>query len=437
MSSSGEASNKIGLVGVVFTLIGFVIGASIFVLPGELYAVAGPAMLLSFLIASIPAAGTCLTAAQIAAAFPGNGANILAVRALVSPMAGFAVAWFIIGSSIVALALLALGFADYLAVMVPSLGGGARAVTAVAVTLLFALINSFGARAAVVVQSAMVIWLVLILILFTVMAVPEVDMSHFTPFASKGASAIATAVIPAFFAFLGFTLIVEVSGDVDRPARTLPLALAISYGIILLTYIGVAAGVVGILPPDRMAGDPAPVAEAAEFIMPGWLAGSIVISALLAAATSVNGVLLLVSRDLAELGHEGYLPAWLGGGHGKAPVAAIWSVALIACGAIAVSSSITRYAVATVLGYMVAQALVALAALRLPASPELPIGRGLTRAAGWLTFGSALLFFIVAGLSDLAPVAAVLGYAALGAAIFLARKDQAISPASIDTMKQG
>lgn len=430
MSGSDGTGSKIGLIGVVFTLIGFVIGASIFVLPGELYAVAGPAMLLSFLIASIPAAGTCLTAAQIAAAFPGNGANVLATRALVSPLAGFSVAWFIIGSSIVALALLALGFADYLAVMVPALGGSMRSVTAVVVTLLFAAINSLGARAAVVVQSAMVIWLVLILFLFTAIAIPHVDASHFTPFAPKGGTAIATAVIPAFFAFLGFTLIVEVSGDVERPGRTLPLALAISYIVILFAYVGVAAGVVGILSPDRMTGNPAPVAEAAALIMPGWLAGSIIVSALLAAATSVNGVLLLVSRDLAELGHEGYLPSWLEAKANKAPVLSIWAVALTACIAIAVSASITRYAVATVLGYMVAQALIALAALRLPASPDLPIAPAVARIAGWLTFVSAILFFVLAGVNDVAPVIAVLSYGMLGAVIYRLRSKGLTSPVS-------
>jgi APA family basic amino acid/polyamine antiporter len=393
-------------------------------------------MLLSFLIASIPAAGTCLIAAQIAAAFPGNGANVLATRSLISPLAGFVVAWFIIGSSIVALALLALGFADYLAVIAPSVGGAARPVTAIAVTLLFALINSLGARAAVVVQSAMVIWLVLILLLFTFIAMPNVNMSHFTPFASKGVAAIATAVIPAFFAFLGFTLIVEVSGDVERPARTLPRALAISYVVILFAYTGVAAGVVGILPPDRMAGNAAPVAEAAALIMPGWLAGSIAVSALLAAATSVNGVLLLVSRDLAELGHEGIVPSWLGGKVDKAPVSSIWTVALISCGAIAVSASITRYAVATVLGYMVAQAVIALAALRLPPSRDLPISPSLARIAGWLTFVSAILFFLLAGMNDAAPVIAVVGYGVLGAVIYAFRGKGAVSPASAETPKQ-
>lgn len=436
MISNGQPAYKIGLIGVVFTLIGFVIGASIFVLPGELYTLAGPAMLLSFLIASIPAAGTCLTAAQIAAAFPGNGANVLAVRSLVSPLGGFGVAWFIIGSSIVALALLALGFADYLAVVAPSLRGAARPFTATAVTLLFALLNSFGARAAVVVQSAMVVWLVLILALFTSLAVPNMDVSHFTPFASKGGIAIATAVIPAFFAFLGFTLIVEVSGDVEHPARTLPLALAISYAVILLAYIGVAAGVVGILPPDRMAGNAAPVAEAAGLIMPNWLAGSIVVSALLAAATSVNGVLLLVSRDLAELGHEGYLPFWLGSEQGRAPIASIWTVALIACGAIAVSASITRYAVATVLGYMVAQALIALAALRLPASPHLPIAPYWARTAGWLTFGSAIAFFLLAGMNDAAPMIAVVGYGAIGVVIYVLRSKMPTSPAPAERLEQ-
>ena len=422
MTAEAGQTQKIGLVGLVFTLIGFVIGASIFVLPGELYAVAGPAMLLSFLLASIPAAGTCLTAAQVAAAFPGNGANILAVRSLVSPFAGFAAAWFIIGSSVMALALLALGFADYLAVMVPQLGGSARIATAIGVTLLFALINSLGARAAVLAQSAMVIWLVLILFLFVIFAAPAIDFSHFHPFASKGTGAIAIAVVPAFFAFLGFTLIVEVSGDVERPARTLPLALAISYSIIVLAYIGVAMGVLGVLPPDRIAGNAAPVAEAARLIMPSWLASSIVVSALLAAATSVNGVLLLVSRDLAELGHERLMPQWLAPKQGRPPVAAIWAVAALACGAIAASSSITRYAVATVLGYMVAQALVAFAALRIPDAPELPIGKGLIRLAGALTLVSALLFFVMAGLSDAAPVIAVVGFAVIGGAVYSYRK---------------
>jgi hypothetical protein len=85
---------------------------------------------------------------------------------------------------------------------------------------------------------------------------------------------------------------------------------------------------------------------------------------------------------------------------------------------------------------MVAQAVIALAALRLPPSRDLPISPSLARIAGWLTFVSAILFFLLAGMNDAAPVIAVVGYGVLGAVIYAFRGKGAVSPASAETPKQ-
>ncbi|MEE8077628.1 MAG: hypothetical protein V3T18_01430, partial [Pseudomonadales bacterium] len=61
---------KIGLSGAVFLLVGNVVGASIFILPGQLAGIAGPAVFIAYLIAGIPAIMNCLIAAQVGSILP-------------------------------------------------------------------------------------------------------------------------------------------------------------------------------------------------------------------------------------------------------------------------------------------------------------------------------------------------------------------------------
>ncbi len=60
-----QLERSIGLGGAAATLVGYVVGASIFILPGELAASTGPAIFLSFLLPSIPALLSCFVTAQI------------------------------------------------------------------------------------------------------------------------------------------------------------------------------------------------------------------------------------------------------------------------------------------------------------------------------------------------------------------------------------
>ncbi len=102
-------------------MIGFVVGASIFILPGALGATTGPAVVLSYVIAGFLALFSCGVAAQLGCAFPINGGSVVIIGSLVGPVAAFIVAWQILGGVVISIALMAIGFADYVCFIWPSL----------------------------------------------------------------------------------------------------------------------------------------------------------------------------------------------------------------------------------------------------------------------------------------------------------------------------
>ena len=83
-----KLERSIGLGGATATLVGYVVGASIFILPGELAASTGPAIFLSFLLASIPALLSCFVTAQIGCVYPVSGGPYIAASRNLSPFAG-------------------------------------------------------------------------------------------------------------------------------------------------------------------------------------------------------------------------------------------------------------------------------------------------------------------------------------------------------------
>ena len=97
--AQAEMRRSVGVAGVVVTLVGFVIGVSIFILPGALAATAGPAVVLSYFVAGLIALFSCVVAAQIGAVLPTSGASFVATSRLLSPFLGFATIWLIIGGS--------------------------------------------------------------------------------------------------------------------------------------------------------------------------------------------------------------------------------------------------------------------------------------------------------------------------------------------------
>ncbi len=411
MSERGDRSHplhlerNISLGGAIFTLIGYIIGGSIFILPGELAAQAGPGVFLSYLLASGIALFVCVIAAQIGNAFPVSGANYVAVSTVLSPFWGFLVAWMSLIAVTLAIPPLALGLADYLALFVPALVEHRLAV-ALAAVLLMTGVNMFGVRAAVWMQTFMVLVFMAVLLVFGLGGLANLRSENLDPFLPMGWGAVLAAAVPAYYSYSGFFVLTSIAGEVKDPKRNIPLALAVGFVAILVTYQAVTLAVPGLLSFEELGDTQAAVATASEVFLPQGMANVVAFGALLAIGTSINGLILAKSRDLFALARDRVFPHALSTVSVRygSPNAALIFVAVIAVGALLFQRSFSEYAFMSVLCIMVGQILAGVTVLTLPQRGAAYFARAAFQLRGaprvfWsvgLILGSA--FFIAVGI---------------------------------------
>src|SRR5271157_2410528 len=167
MSDTGARSSalkrEIGLFGATALGIGAIIGSGIFIVTGIVAGVAGPAMVLSVLIAGVIAVFSAMSVAELGVYLPAEGGTYAYARKLISPFAGFIAGWIWIFSNIFVGAAVSLGFAHYFVTLFPAIPVN---VIAVAICLVFILINYLGMKESVLFNNVLVTLKVLILLFF-------------------------------------------------------------------------------------------------------------------------------------------------------------------------------------------------------------------------------------------------------------------------------
>ena len=350
-----SSHRTIGLGGAVFTLVGYVIGASIFVLPGQLAGEAGPAAFVSYLIAGALAAVSCLVGASIGSTVHVSGAANVAVARTLAPVLGFLGVW---------ITLVAYGLADYVAYFWPSIHRRWVALAAVAV---FAVLNLSTVQLAVSAQIGMTIGFLVIMFGFGIGGVAHGKPELVTPFMPNGFGPVASGAVLAFFSYAGITVITELGGEIKNPARTIPLTLLIGFLVVLTSYALVSFAVPALLPWQTLKGMSAPIARAAEVFLPAWIGGVIAVAALLAAATSINGMLLIHSRDVLAMARARVFPEALAArNQAGVPAQAVGLVSVLSVVAVVLGGTVRQYAMMAVMSVMILQVFQGLALLRLP-----------------------------------------------------------------------
>jgi APA family basic amino acid/polyamine antiporter len=355
---------EIGLAGAIATIIGFVIGASIFILPGTLAGIAGPAVLLSYAIAGFVALLACLVAASLGSIFPVQGASYVAVSRTISSTSGFLMISLILVASILANSFLALGFADYFRVYFPSFD---RIYIAVSVLLLFGILNLINSQLVIRVQSLLVVLFMLAIIVFSISGITHIERDNLVPFMPNGINSIFYAAMAGYFSFSGFVFLLEIGGEIKRPSRNIPAALGISFIIVLAAYASVSLSLVGTVNWRELADLSAPVTVAAGRMLPAWVADGITLTILAAAATSINGLLLIFPRDFAALAKAGMFPAVFSRGSSKHghPVPAIILYTTLCIIAVLWGRTLAEYASMAVLATMLQQILLSVSLWRI------------------------------------------------------------------------
>jgi APA family basic amino acid/polyamine antiporter len=261
-----------GLVRVVDTralslsLVNMIIGAGIFVLPGLIAKLLGPAAIIAYLICSLAVALVFLCFAEAGSRVSRSGGAYAYIEDAFGPFPGFLASillwfgWGILSNAAVAIALvelLAFAFPVFDA-MLP------RSLFLVALFGGLAGINIHGVRSGVRFAVFNTYAKLVPLIALVVLGVFSVQWQHLAIVEMPSLSSLGAGTLMLVFAFGGAEIALNAGGEIKNPSRTVPLALLFGIGIVFVLYMAIQGVAQGIMGPDLALNIEAPLVATAE-----------------------------------------------------------------------------------------------------------------------------------------------------------------------------
>ncbi len=204
-----ELKRTVGTFGAASVGIANIIGAGVFVLSGVAAGLAGPAVILSFLIAGVIAMLTALSASELSSFITETGASYAYTKRAFGRFWSFLVGWFKYFDYIVGAAAVSVGFAAYLTSVLGLTGVVPIILAAVGLPIVLCILNLVGIREATRATSAMVLikifTIVMLLMVGGFYLTQHFDIGHYTPFFATGFGGMFNGAAVIFFAFMVLT----------------------------------------------------------------------------------------------------------------------------------------------------------------------------------------------------------------------------------------
>ncbi|MEM3077939.1 MAG: amino acid permease [Nitrososphaerales archaeon] len=358
----------LGLLDATAINIGAIIGAGIFVVTGIAAGLAGPALIISMLIATAISFFTALSFAELAEWLPNEGGVYDFAYQLISPSTGFLAGWMWMLSNTFAGAAVSLGFAYYFTALFPN--PYANWIAAF-ICIAFTALNYFGVRHSATVNNFLVAAKLSILAFFFIFGIAFVNVENFTPFAPFRVDVLYGAYY-IFFAYSGFARVTVVAEEVKDARRNVPRAILLSLIISTVIYIIVGIVAVGLIGASRLSNSNSPLTEAISAT--GSAAAVYIVSAggLIATATVLLTSILGVSRMAYAMARKKDFPKALSRLHQKynTPYYSVWIVG-ISMALLVLLIDLTRVVAISTSAILFYYAIANISALRLKAREKL------------------------------------------------------------------
>ncbi|MFC4086503.1 amino acid permease [Amycolatopsis samaneae] len=428
----GQLKRSLGLGQLTMLSIGATLGSGIFVVLGEAVPVAGPAVILSFVLAGITALFSALSYAELAGMIPLSGSSYSYAYATLGELVAWVCGWCLVLEYGVSVASVAVGWGQYLnellraafgftipdALSQPPGSGGIVNVPAIAVVLLAMVLLLSGAKESARANAIMVVVKIGTLVLFCAIAFTAVQAKNFTPFLPLGLAGLSAGGAKLFFSYIGFDAASTAGEEAKNPQRDLPRAILLSLAIVTVLYCLVAVAAIGALPWQRFGDQQAALSHVLTTILDNqfWVA-LLAVGAIVAISSVVLTVLYGQTRILFAMSRDGLVPAALSTVDARTGTPR--TNTLVVSGFVAVLAAFVplgKLADATSIGTLFAFALVNIAVLvlrrrrpeqprtfRVPFAPVTPvIGVGCCAllmfsldTATWIVFGGWMLLGLV------------------------------------------
>jgi len=311
-----KLTKQLGLLEVFAVAAGAMISSGLFVLPAIAYAQAGPAVILSYLLAAVLMLPTVFSKAELATAMPRAGGTYFYVERSLGSIWGLfsgLANWFSLALksafAIVGLAVFVELFAE--SVFAVKLSPVHLKGIAVCCCLCFTALNVVSVKQTGRFQVLLVAMLLAILVLFVFFGCGGIDPLRYKGFLRRGWSAVFATSGLVFISFGGLTKIASVAEEVKNPAKNLALGMILAWAVVTLFYIAVIGVTVGLVKGSELTKSYAPISLAASRF---WGPAGFVIlgfAAIAAFITTANGGIMAASRCPMAMSNDQLLPSGL------------------------------------------------------------------------------------------------------------------------------
>lgn len=342
---SNNENGKLGLLDSSTILIGGMIGSAIFSLSGVTILNAGPASIISWIIAAIVLFIYGLQTAELATIYPSSGgvfvfpAKALGKTNKSKQLIGWISAWAYLFGCLGGAAFSATYVGTYLGVAFPSLNN-AQVIIALASVIICGLLNLFNLSVTGKANTVLTLVLIATMVGFVAIAFSsgKWDASLFTPFFTQGSSGslgFLTAVPIAMVAYGSIVAVAFMVGQIKDPNKTIPKAMSIAMGVVAVMYVLVIVAVLGLVTAQFLNENPGmtyiPLYAAAFTSLSSipWLTKLISVSAVLALITTIIVLIQLSARTLQAAAIDKVLPKCFAKENEKTKVATVSTVVVI------------------------------------------------------------------------------------------------------------
>lgn len=354
--------------------VGVVIGAGIFTLTGRAaHEVAGPAIVVSFVVAAIACALAAMCYAEFASTVPVSGSAYTFSYASLGELFAWIIGWDLILEMFLGASVVAQGWSAYLGVLMEQLGapipavigyGGTVDLMAVLLVVVLGALMTLGIRESMRVNLVLVAVKLFIVLFVIVAGILFIDPANYSPFVPEtapreaasgltqpllqflsgaepmafGLGGIFVGAALVFFAYIGFDVVATTAEETKNPQRDLPIGIIASLTICTVLYCAVALVVTGMVSYRDL--DPAAaLANAFAFHGQTWMATVISAGAVAGLTTVVLTLLIGATRIIFAMSRDGLLPQRLAKVHPTRRTP--WLISVIVTAIVAVVAGFT------------------------------------------------------------------------------------------------
>lgn len=321
--------------------VGGIVGTGIYTLIGVGADRAGPAILISFIIAGVVCACAAFAYAELATLIPLAGGAYTYSYAALGELIAWVVGWSLILEYSLVVSTVAVGWSAYATGFLHGIGidlpfwlaAGYNSIDpitgqhglvnfpAVFIVFVIAAMLMVGTKASATLNLFLVVIKIAALLLFIIVTLPHFNIENFHPFMPNGFSKVmspdgkergvmaAAAII--FFAFYGFDTIATAAEETKQPRRDLSIGIVGSLVVCIIIYVLVGLGAVGALHYTAFSHSEEPLAHILRTLGSNHIAGLVGIAAVVALPTVLLAFFYGQTRIFFVMGRDGTLPAFL------------------------------------------------------------------------------------------------------------------------------